>query len=616
MDNVVSTNSGYCYEALLKAIDFFTQRFSVNQIGYYAFEFSNEILTLNGSALFVFEDGRYVLKNNRLYDVKTKYIEKTSALAEIPILHGDIIVSDLDIFFDDSIIEEFNIKMVMPLIINETLYGFILTNGKILDDFSQDDLIIASTLAKLFKSSLENSQHLDELNQKNGQLDQKIFNLFAISQSAKSLLYEVDIDRLYSLATDVFSEITCSKITSFGIYDNTTASIKVLGYRDVLTYNSVCTEFYLNTCEYTNWQIVFDFEKDIDKIKLIFKNWEDFYLLEAKYIILLVKDKILGVVTLSETINSKVYDSSTFELVEALASFTHIAITNALLVKELLTSQKRVQNKYNTLSTLNKIIHNINGCVNIDEISTLTLKALSLNFGIKKAFFAYKNKDNEYIISHTLGLNLNNQTLILNKQWGKVLDGEMLVDFKKESPSFFFGGDILSQIEASNCLVISPINPNKAKLDVSEDGLNPLGFLVILETEDSLKEEDILLIDTITKDISPIIVQMDLYNDLYNTVSKQYIVDPSVSFKNMIKLKLDERAKFGLEFYLYYKMMLENPFHEQEVLSTEEMLYYKVGSFLFLISDEPVEEDLYYSVPYFESIEELEKFDFLGTFNQ
>lgn len=157
MDNIVSTNSGYCYEALLKAIDFFTQRFNIDQICYYAFEFSNEILTLNGSALFTFEDGRYVLKNNRLYDAQTKYIDNTSSLSEIPILHGDIIVNDFEMFFDKKIIEEFNIKIAIPLIINETLYGFIISNGKILDDFNKDDLIIASTLTKLFKSSLENS---------------------------------------------------------------------------------------------------------------------------------------------------------------------------------------------------------------------------------------------------------------------------------------------------------------------------------------------------------------------------------------------------------------------------------------------------------------------------
>lgn len=612
MDNIVSTNSGYCYEALLKAIDFFTQRFNIDQICYYAFEFSNEILTLNGSALFTFEDGRYVLKNNRLYDAQTKYIDNTSSLSEIPILHGDIIVNDFEMFFDKKIIEEFNIKIAIPLIINETLYGFIISNGKILDDFNKDDLIIASTLTKLFKSSLENSQHLNELSQKNKQLDQKIFNLFAISQSAKSLLYEVDIDRLYSLATDVFSEITCSKITSFGIFDNTTMSIKVLGYRDVLTYNAVCTEFYLNTCEYKDWQIVFDFEKDIDKIKLIFKNWEDFKLLEAKYIILLVKDKILGVVTLSETINSKVYDSATFELVEALASFTHIAITNALLVKELITSQKRVQNKYHILSTLNKIIHNINTCINIDEISTLTLKALSLNFGTKKAFFAYRNKDNEYIISHTIGADINNQTLILNKKWQKALDGEMLVDYKKEASSDFFNSDILGKVESSNCVVISPINASKGKFDFSYNKSQPIGFLVILETEDSLKEEDILLIDTITKDISPIIRQMDLYN----TIRKQYIPDPKVEFKKKIKSKIEERDKYGLEFYLYYKTITENPFQENDLPSAEGKLYYKIGSFLFVISDDPIEEDSFYSVPYFETLDELEQYDFHNTSNK
>ena len=612
MNNMVSTTGGYCYEALLKAIDFFTQRFSVDQIAYYAFEFSNEILTLNGSALFILEDEKYILKHNRLYNnVTINTIEHTNTLADIPILHGNIIINHFDMFFDEQVIKEFNMKLVIPLIINETLYGFIISNGKILDDFSEDDLIIADTLTKLFKSSLENSEHWEELKKKNKELDQKIFNLFAINQSAKSLLYEVDINRLYSLATDVFSEITYSKITAFGIFDDTTKTIKVLGYRNVLTYNSVCTEFYLNTLEYKDWKIVLDFERDIDKIKNIFQNWEDFKLLETKYIILLVKDQILGIVTLSETINSKIYDSSTFELVEALASFTHIAITNALLVKELITSKQRIQNKYNTLSALNKIVHNINTCNNIDEISALTLKTLSINFGIKKAFFAYQTERHDYRISHTLELDLSNHLIILNQQWEKALHGEMIVDFKKDAFKSLFDPTILDQINSSNCLVISPINPSYKQTDLAERKIMPLGFLVILETEDSLKEEDILLIDTITKNILPIIRQMNLYD----SITKQYIPDPKIEFRKMIELKLEERKKYGLDFYLYYKLQMENPFNEESFSSEEGIWYYKVGSFLFVISDEPIENALLQSVPYFESIEELEQVDFAHPYN-
>ncbi|MCD8500567.1 MAG: hypothetical protein LRY71_01395 [Bacillaceae bacterium] len=56
------TNKLYRYESLLKAIDFFTQRFSLDQLADFAFEFANEIVTLNASALFLKEGNTFVLR--------------------------------------------------------------------------------------------------------------------------------------------------------------------------------------------------------------------------------------------------------------------------------------------------------------------------------------------------------------------------------------------------------------------------------------------------------------------------------------------------------------------------------------------------------------------------
>ncbi|MEW9121384.1 MAG: hypothetical protein AB2421_01640, partial [Thermotaleaceae bacterium] len=501
MEDVSTIHKVYRYEALLQAIDFFTQRFNLEQLGAYAFDFTNEILTLNSAALFIREEDTYRLKSTRLYNVKQYSIPHSQALEELPVLHGDIITSKFDSFFKEEMLESFEIKIVIPLVIHDYLYGFIVSNGKILGELEEDDLVIASALTKLFRSSLENSKQINELCEKTRELDQKIFNLFAINQSAKSLLSEVNLDKLYALATDIFSEITCSKVTSFGVYDPISGSIKVLGYRNVFDYSQFFTELYIEERNYQSHQVVLDFEKDLEKIQSIFSNWEEFYALQAKYVILLIKDEIMGVVTLSEAVNDRLYDKATFELVETLASFTHIAISNALLFKEVFTEKERIKRKYDIIATLNKIIRTVNHSRSIEELSNLTLKVLSLNFGVKKAFFVYGNQGS-YSIMHSIGFENKETSVTLNNLWERVLAGETIQDFEKVAVNNFFEEKLLYEIGESNCLVISPIVSQDNSF-YKKDSL--LGFLVVLETADSLKEEEILLIDTIISNISPVI---------------------------------------------------------------------------------------------------------------
>ncbi|MDF2878301.1 MAG: hypothetical protein K0S30_1397 [Clostridia bacterium] len=597
------SNKGYRYEVLLQAIDFFTQRFSLEQISHYAFEFTNEILTLHSSALFVYEEEQYVLKNSRLYDAEAYSIPLSQALEEIPVLHGDIIVDYMERFLSQETIETFNIKLVIPLIMDDFLYGFIISNGKTLSPFDEDDWIIARTLTKLFGSSFENSRQVTELNQKNKQLDQKIFNLFAINQSAKSLLSEVNLDRLYILATDIFSEITCSKVTSFGIYDTYSKSIKVLGYRNVSNYLSISTELRLCDTVYKGKQLVLHLERDLEIVKSIFENWQEFYLLETKYIVLLVKDTILGVVTLSEAVNERIYDESTFELVETLASFTHIAISNALMFKELVVQHERIKKKFNILDMLNKTIQNINAGVNIEEISRLTLKVLELNFGITKAFFAYKVPKG-YKVNYTLGLKQQANTFILNDKWEKACYGEMILDFQQDTLHQFFDSDVAEELGSSNCVMIAPIfNAYSA----TEEETYPKGFLVVLETHSSLKEEEILLIDTITKNISPVIYQMDTNKKL----QEEYIKDPLQQLIDAVAIKLEERRDYALDFYVYYKVVAMNPFEKREDFFVDGEACYQINNFIFILTYDELQDKTFCKCPDFETIEELTEFDFL-----
>jgi hypothetical protein len=536
-----------------------------------------------------------------MYDINKYSIVSSKELDELPLFHGDIIINNFEAFFDEQVIADFDMKIVIPLIIHDFLHGFIVSNGKVMGELEKDDLSVAHVLIQLFGNSLECSINVSELNEKNKQLDQKVFKLFAINQSAKSLLSEVKLNSLYSLATDVFSEITCSRVTSFGIYDLASKTIKVLGYRNVTTYETVYTELKLFNRKYQSSRIVLEFEKDREIIKAIFANWKEFELLQAKYIVLLVKDEILGVVTLSESVNGNSYDKEAFELIETLASFAHIAILNALLFEEILNQKERVEKKFGTLDILNKITRNINRSSSIDEISSLTLKVSSLNFGIKKAFFAYRSQQG-YTVKHIIGLNSEEINFTINTQWEKALQGEMVLDFCEEAIQAYFDETVIHSIGYSNCIVISPIFIAKSSY---EEQL-PIGFLVVFETKDSLKEEEILLIDTITKNISPIIYQMDLNQK----IKQQYILDPIEQFVQVVNQKLEERKEYALDFYIYYKKINKSPFTKADTMYIEGEECYIIDNILFVITYEHIDNQHFTKLPDFETVEEMFHFEF------
>lgn len=600
MNNSKDINKIYRYEALLQAIDFFTQRFTLEQLTTNSFEFTNEILTIHSSALFIRFEDKFIQQSKRLYHIENQVIDNTESLNSFPLFHGDIVTERFERFIPKEIIEKFNIKLFIPLIIYDYLHGFIISNGKTMGDLDNEDKIIASTLAKLFRNSFENSRQIDELNQKTKLLDQKIFNLFTINQSAKSLLYQVNLDELYSIATDVFSEITSSKITSFGIYDISSNSIKLLGYKDVSTFSQVFTEFKLLERKYNSNKVIFELEKDKEQLMTIFENWEDFKLIQAKYIILLVKEEILGVVTLSESVNDRLYDNDTFELIEALASFAHIAISNALLFKKINDQKIIIEKKFEVLYKLNQIIRIINKSNDIDEISTLTLKVLSINFGVNKAFMAYNIDDHNYRIDYSIGLdNIEKDELIfnLNSKWGNIIHGDLLVDFQKDAIHNYFDKKILSRIGESNCIVISPLylyNP-----DILGTSL-PLGLLIVVETKDGLKEEDVLLVDTISRNITPIIYKMNEKEKLLI----QYKQDNLDNFLQAVNHKLKERIDYEIDFNIYYKTFNQSPFSDVEYPDYQGE-YYLVNNYMFLITYDELDSSEFISLPYFESIEDI-----------
>ncbi len=596
------TNKIYRYESLLQAIDFFTQRFGIEQLSNFAFEFCNEVLTLNSTALFIKNKDEYILNNIRNYKHNNYKIKNSKKLKSIPTFHGNLITNNFNRFFDKQTIEAFNISLVIPLIIDDYLHGFLISDGKAIGTFDESDFAIAQTLMRLFNNSLENSKIFSQLKSKNEELDQKIFNLFAINQSAKTLLSQINLKNLYSIATDIFSEMTGSKVTSFGIFDENSNNIQIKGYRNISDFSSFYTEFELYSKNYNDSKIVLNIEDDIDTIKSLFKNWKDFYNLQTKFIILIVKDEILGLVTLSDSVKDSVYEDSVFELVQTLASFTYIALSNAIYFKKINAQKAIIEKKFKTLVNLNKLVRNINECTSIEELCELTLRVLNLSFNVKKSFITLKSNDC-YFIKDSVGINFDDRVFDINDKWSDTLFGETIYDFRADSYKSFFPKNIQQNIASSNCTLISPISIEKTSYDLNS---KPLGYLVILETDNSLQEEEILLIDTITNNISPIIYQMQL-NKKIKSIYKE---DTRKNFLTELKNKINEMKEYNIVFNIYYKKINKHPFKKTNLDDFKDFQHYLIDDFLFIISyDELSEQDLI-KIPTPNTVQEFIKYKF------
>ena len=564
------------YANLLKAIDFFTQRFTLTQLSDFGFEFIKDFLELNSAALFAKENGDFYLKKIHGINIDDYTIINSKRLQNIATFHGNIMISNFETFFDIKDISVFNTNLVVPLIIDDSLFGFLLCNSCTQIAFEDETYNICNSLMRLINSNLENIKHMYDLERNNKQLDSKIFNLFAINHSSKSLLSELNLDKLYYMATDIFSEVTTSKVTSFGIYDNLTNTINVLGYRNVSNFSRYFTHLDLYCNSYNKGKIVLDMSKDIEIIKSIFVNYEEFYKLETKYIVLLVKDAILGFVTLSGSVTNSEYDESVFELIESLASFAYISLSNAILFQEIKSQKDLIEKKFKNLSKLNNIIKNINECASIEELCSLTLKTLHISFGIKQGFIALKDGDN-YKITNSVGLSINNTILNINNNWQATFLGETIYEFTKRDFDAYFNQELSSSFTDSNCLVISPICVDNT---YSFEKASPLAYVVILQTKNSLQEEELLLINTITQNISPILRQMNILKEM----RRGYIKDTKNDFLNDITLKLLERDLYAVDFNLYYMKINSSPFKTFDMKSLNALNPYVFNNFVFVIS--------------------------------
>lgn len=535
------------YSGLILAVDFFSQKLNSQQIMESAFDFVNELLTLGRSAMFYARNGRYELEREKGEPCGVKIIDGNEALDTIAVFHGSIVAGTENMlhYLSAEVVDAYHPQIMLPIFSEKDLEGFMLIPEKETGPFDDNDYIICEVLMKLFNSSLMNYRAFNELQATNTSLDEKIFNLFAINQSSKVLLSELNLDVLYHLSTDIFSELTQSSITGFILYDEKSERYVLKSSRfvyDSLKAVNIELEMKRPVVIEPNRTII-DMSDERDRIYFNGIFIDGVGMLEElapRYLVLLEKEgAILGFVTLGDTVNGAGYRQSIFELIESLASSTYISISNAKHFKLVNEQKALIQEKLDRLISLNNLAKNINSSDNIETLAEVTVNTLRISFNAHKCLIAlYDKAENRFIIANSCGISRESCIIRPGPAWSRVMKGRTASAYKPDELKSYFGEDLAENFGDVSAALLVPVYLDKSEIEI-------LGVIIVFEFSGSMisDEENVLTMETVAGHIAPIIYNLRIIDEQSRMLMPNY----SEIFRNDLKKEIGQAELLDLD---------------------------------------------------------------------
>jgi len=579
---------------LLETIDFFSQNLHFDQITSYGYEFIHDALELDKSCIFVLKENHFSFVRGRNCSFKEHEIPYTEKHKEIATRYGRVISDRLDRYFSESFLEEFEVNTIVPLLVRDELIGFITTNTLTTEMNGHDDSSIHA-INQLINNSLEIATRYNEMKDLEKQLDRKIFNLFFINHSTKVLLSELNLDNLYQLCIDIIRELTASAVTSFGLYDPQRDKIVLKGYNDIISFKKYYAEIGLKTKRINGRKIVLHVENDKAILEELFEDIGEFERLQAEYVVLLVKDEIIGFVTIGKSVSNMVYDAELFDQIKSMASSIYISIVNAQYFGQITAQKEDIQKKLDTIENMVKAVKNINSCDSIGELCEITMSTMEYGFGFESAFIALNEKSG-YRVVESIGFNEN-----INDLSGFIVRefDELYYEFTGENIRDFIDDRIIFNVNDPNCFVVAPIMLESFSVERS----NVLGYLVVLKTTNPMNKMQPTIVDMIGNSISPVINQLIEAE----TIKREYIPNEKELFLGELNEALKIRQEFFIDFTVYYKVLVQKPFEEIDLSEFEGIRVRYFDNMVLYISNEALYDTGFDGVLEIEDLDDFKK---------
>ena len=147
------------YEKLSELIMFFNQKFHMEQLLTYGFQFLYEKLELNSAAIYKKNGDHFELVSSLEYDDPIKDIESTRVLDRLASMHGGLLTSNFSKYFECDIISKTEMEIVIPIIVRSNLFGFIISNGIKSEPITEDDISFIEKATIIINSTFEKSKN-------------------------------------------------------------------------------------------------------------------------------------------------------------------------------------------------------------------------------------------------------------------------------------------------------------------------------------------------------------------------------------------------------------------------------------------------------------------------
>lgn len=571
-------------ENLISAIDFFSQNLHLDQIVEYGFKLYCSIENPISSSIFWLNEDklRYTQVHIQGDFPVLEDVEKNESHDMFAVRNG-FILKDREKqkrYFDEDFLKRSQAESVMPLIVEDLLLGFIFTRHDSEEISLGDECLIRFNL--LLNLALEKASRYVERENFRKELDRRIFNIDALSQTMRLVLSELSVEHLLNIAMDILREMTTSPVTSIGIYDNQEKILKIEKYFNVFDAKNYFDAIHLKTNEIQSGQMVFDYPQDREALKVYFDDLTIFERLEAEKVIFIYKKTILGFITLAPPLNEKPYDHQLIQRIEDLVALFQLGITNAKLFESVKEQRDISRQNFMALKHMNKMIKSINDSESMDEIIENIFEAFSLSFGVTQAFMIeYKPHlvHNKYLgfskpqVTHLVYEILKADPQAFNK---------LTVLYTRFSIKDALGEGVLKALGEGNCLMILPIFIDRYERQ-------DLGAFVITHTKKRLHETQYTMLETLSQSVAPVLAHLNII-DHYK---KDYQLKPYNALTEAIKQYAEDYHHYGIPYYFWYKKMKCEPLEEPDFSNYQDGTVVYWDGYIIVVGQVPLEESVY-----------------------
>lgn len=534
------------YSKLIRVIEFFSQRFSLENMTQYMYDFVLELFEPSRCSMVILDRDIYnIYTSNVDYEQEISF-KKDEKHDQLVYFHPGLLDREfLSEFLDSEIFVGINPDIGIPIIMDKTLYGIIFISK--VRALTQDELIIAEALMNLYHLALTNLKNYDFLELVKRELDEKIFNLFAINQASKALLGEQDPSRLMSLSLSVFSELTQSSITSIFLKDSIDGSYHLIDYNNVFRTKQKLTIRLFPKELFANRRIntIIDWKEPRERDLFASYFNSDLGMLDQfnpYYIINFVNNNnLIGFATISNRVTGDKYDKGVFELLESLASSTYVAISNANNYYEVLKHKKLAEDKFSRIVTLNRLIKNMNSANDLQNLVELTLDTLNIAYGYKTSFYA-SYSENTFEIVANLNVAYADKNFRLDSILDELLEGKLIIEYDQDRIQDLLG-DIMTEELSNNIqsMIMIPVY-------IEGIDLKLLGIICLLDIEEGVisTDENIVTLETISNLVAPIVEQFNVIS----TIKNEFRPDECKLYFNYCEQLIEEASHMDGEFYV------------------------------------------------------------------